>query len=113
MFKGQNKLENAFRFKDRILKELIIGVVYIFQCGLCNECSESTVNPQWRHCNVKNGEHIGISSLTKKKVKLKGSAVSDYLWLCKHSLSFKNFSMLTKKNRKFVLELKESLLIKH
>ena len=49
--------------------------------------------------------------MTKKKVKFKGSAVSDHLLLCKHSPSFENFSVLTKENRKFVLELKESLLI--
>ena len=55
--------------------------------------------------------HIGISQLTKKKVKSKGCAVSDHLLLCNHSSSFENFSVLTKENKKFVLELKESLLI--
>ena len=38
------------------------------------------------------GEHTGISRLTKKKVKPKGSAVSDHLLLCNHSPSFENFS---------------------
>ena len=36
-FKSQNKLAKAFRFKDRIAKELTSGIVYKFQCGLCNE----------------------------------------------------------------------------
>ena len=49
--------------------------------------------------------------LERKKVKPKGSAVSDHLLLCNHSPSFKNFSVLTKENKKFLLELKESLLI--
>ena len=49
--------------------------------------------------------------LTKKKGKPKGTAVSDHLLFFNHSASFKNFSVLTKENRKFVLELKESLLI--
>ena len=49
--------------------------------------------------------------MTKKKVKPKGSAVSDHLLLCNHSPSFENFSVLTKENKKFLLELKESLLI--
>ena len=49
--------------------------------------------------------------MTKKKVKPKGSAVSDHMLLCNHSLSFENFSVLTKENKKFLLELKESLLI--
>ena len=45
-----------------------------------------------------------------KKVKLTGNGVSDHLLLCNHSPSFERFSVLTKKNRKFVLELKESIL---
>ena len=108
MFKGQNKLAKAFRFKDRIHKELTSGVVYKFQCGLCNE---SYYGECVRHLNVRIGEHIGISLLTRKKVKPKGSAVSDHLLLCNHSPSFENFSVLTKENKKFLLELKESLLI--
>ena len=96
------------RFKDRIPKELTSGVVYKFQCGLCNEsCYGECV----RHLNVRIGEHIGISLLTRRKVKPKGSAVSDHLLLCNHSPSFENFSVLIKENKKFLLELKESLLI--
>ena len=34
-----------------------------------------------------------------------------HLLLCNHSPSFDGFSVLTKQNKKFVLELKESLLI--
>ena len=64
-----------------------------------------------RHLNVKIGEHIGISPLTKNKVKPKGSAARDHLLLCNHSPSFENFGVLTKENKKFLLELKESLLI--
>ena len=77
MFKSQNKLAKAFRFKDRIPKELTSGVVYKFQCGLCNE---SYYGECIRHLNVRTGEYIRISSLTKKKVKPKGSAFSDHLF---------------------------------
>ena len=48
--------------------------------------------------------------MAKEKVKPKSSVVRDHLLLCNHSLSFKSFSVLIKENR-FVLELKESLLI--
>ena len=108
VFKTQNKLAKYFRFKDRISKELTSGVFYKFQCGLCNEsyCGECV-----RHPNVTIGEDIRISSMTRKKVKPKGSAVSDHLLLCNHSSSFENFSLLTKDNKKFLLELKENLLI--
>ena len=108
VFKIQNKLAKAFHFKDRIPKELTSGVVYKFQCGLCNE---SYYGECIRHLNVRIGEHIGISPLAKKKVKPKGSAVSNHLLLCNHSPSFENISVITKENKKFLLEFKESLLI--
>ena len=103
VFGSHNILANAFRFKDCIPKELISGVVYKFQNGLC---SEYYYGGSVRDFNVRIGETIGISSLTKKNVKPKVSAVSDHLLFCNHSPSF---SVLTKKNRKFVSEL--SLLI--
>ena len=36
VFKCQARLSNSFRYKDPIRKGLISGVVYKFQCGLCN-----------------------------------------------------------------------------
>ena len=64
-----------------------------------------------KHLNEKIGEYIGISPLTKKKVKPKGCVIGNHLLLCNHSPSFESFSVLTKENRKFVLGLKKSLLI--
>ena len=91
-----------------ISKELTYGAIYKFQCGFCHE---SYYGECVRHLNVRIGQHIGISPLTKKKVKPKESAVSDHSLLCTHSPSFENFSVLTKEYKKFLLELKESLLI--
>ena len=98
VFKRQNKLAKAFRFKDRITKELTSGVVYKFQCGLCNE---SYYRECVKHLNVRIGEQIGILPLTKKKVKLKGSAASNDLLLYNHFPSFENFSVLTKENNSY------------
>ena len=108
-FKIQNKLAKAFRLKDRIPKEPTSGVPYKFQCGFCNE---SYYGECVRHLHVRIGKYIGISPLSKKKVKRKGSAVSDYLLLCNHPSSFESFSVLTKENKQLLLELKEILLIK-
>ena len=102
-----HKLAKAFRFEDRIRKEFTSGVVYKFQCGLCNEsCNGQCV----RHFHVRIGEHIRVSPLTRKKAKLKSSTLSDHLLLSNHSPSFENFSVLTMENKKFLLELKENLL---
>ena len=59
-----------------------------------------------RHLNVR----IGISPLTKKQVKPNNSSVADHLLFCYHSVFYDDFSILTRENR-FLLELKESLLI--
>ena len=57
VFKSQNKLVNAFRFKDCIPKEFTSGAAYKFQCGLCNK---SCYGEYVRHRNVRIGEHIKI-----------------------------------------------------
>ena len=108
MFKSKTRFGNNFHFKDQIPKDLNSGVVYKFQCGLCNE---SCYGECMRHLNVRISKHIGISSLTRKQVKPKNSSVVDHLLLCKHSVSYDDFSILTHKNKKFLPELKESLLI--
>ena len=87
---------------------LTSGVAYKFHCGLC---SESYYGKCTRHSNVRTGEHTGISPLTRKQVEPKNSSVADHLLLCNHSASYDNFSILTRENKKFLLELKESLLI--
>ena len=91
VFKSQNKLAKAnFVLKIVIPKELTSSIVYKFQCGLCNE---SYYGESVRHFNVKIAEHIGNSPLTRKKVKPKGSSVSDHLLLCKHSPSFGSIAL--------------------
>ena len=108
VFKNKTRLGNNFHFQDQIPKDLTSGVVDKFQCGLCNE---SYYGECIRHLNVRIGEHIGISLLTRKQVKPKNSSVADHLLLCNHSASYDNFSILTRDNSKFLLELKERLLI--
>ena len=93
MFQSLNNLAITFCFKDRIPKELTSNVVNRFQCGLCNE---SYYDECVRQFNVRIGQHIGISPLTKKKVKLKDSAVGNHLILCNQSPSFENFIVLRK-----------------
>ena len=106
-FKNKTRSGNFF-FKDQTPKDLTVGVACKFQCGLCNE---SYYGECMRHLNVRIGEHIGISPLTRKQVKPKNSSVADHLLLCNHSASYDDFSILTRESKKFLLELKESLLI--
>ena len=110
VFKSQRNLANVFRFKDRLPHELISGVVYNFKCGRCNSSYYGETN---RHLKVRSGEHIGILPLTFKKVKPSAeSSVRDHLLVCDHCPSFEDFTVLAHGSNKFLLELKESLLIK-
>ena len=86
VFKCQARLSNSFRYKDPIPKDLISGVVYKFQCGLC---SESYYGESIRHLDIRSGEHIGVSPLTGKKVKpSNNSAICDHLLHCNFLPSF-------------------------
>ena len=86
------------------------GVVYKFQCELCNE---SYYGECVRHLAVRSAEHIvGISPLTNRRVQPRNdSAVCHHLLNCNYSATFEDFSVLCYENKKCLLELKESLLI--
>ena len=107
MFKNKTRLGDNFHFKDQIPKDLTSGVIYKFQCGLCNETNYGEC---LRDLNVMIGEQIGISPLTRKQVKPKNSSVADHLLLCNYSASYDDFIILTCENKKLLLELKESLV---
>ena len=109
VFKCQTRLSNSFRYKDLIPKDLISGIVYKFHCGLCNE---SYYGESVRHLDIRSGEQISVSFLTGKKVKpSNNSTICDHLLHCNFLPSLDNFSVLAHENKKFLLEIKESLLI--
>ena len=109
VFKCQTRLFNSFHYKGPIPKDLISGAVCKFQCGFCNE---SYYGESIRHLDIRSGEHIGVSLLTGKKVKPSdNSAICDHLLYCNFLPSFDNFSVLDHENKKYLLEIKETLLI--
>ena len=58
-------------------------------------------------------KNIGISPLTFKKTKpSEESAIREHFLNCNNISSFEEFTILTNKNKKFDLEIKEILLIK-
>ena len=86
------------------------GVVYKYKCGKCNSTYYGETD---RYLKVRSREHIGISPLIFKKTKpSKKSAIRNHLLNCNNILSFEKFSIFVNGNNKFVLEIKESLLIK-
>ena len=88
---------------------LICGVIYKFLYGLCNE---SYYGECIRHLDIRSREHIGVSPLTGKNVKSSNnSAICDHLLHSNFLTSFDNFSVLAHQHKKYLLEIKESLLI--
>ena len=59
--------------------------------------------------NIRIGERIDLSPLTKKHVKPKNSSGVKHLLFCKHSASYNDFGILTREKNKLLLELKESV----
>ena len=105
-FKNKTRIGNNFHFKDWSPKDLTSGVVYKFQCGLCNESYYGgCVWDTWMPISS------SVSPLTKKEVMPKNNSVADHVLFCNQSASYDDFSILTRENKKFLLELKDSLLI--
>ena len=81
------------------------GVVSKYTCGRCNKHN--------KHLKVSSGEHIWISPLSFKKVKpSKESEIRVHFLICKNIRSFDEFNILTYGRHKYILEIKESMLIK-
>ena len=57
----------AYTFKDNLPKMLLSGLLYKYKCGGCNA---SYYGKTKRHFKVQICEHLGISHLTGKKVKI-------------------------------------------
>ena len=111
-FKSQNKLCNNFCFKYPVPQILTSGLVYKFQCGLCNESyyGECVRHLAVRHLAVRSGEHIGILPLTNKRKKSrKDSSVCHHLLNWNYLSTFEDFSVLCHEDKKYLLKLKETL----
>ena len=67
-----------------------------------------------RLLKVKSGEYIRISPLTFRKIKPSiESAISYHLLNCNNIPSFDEFTISTYRHQKYIIKIKESLLIKY
>ena len=65
-----------------------------------------------RHLDIRSGQYIGVSALAGKKVKPSNdSAICDHLLHCNFLPSSDSFSVLAHENKKYLLKIKESLLM--
>ena len=88
----------------------MFGVVYKYTYGRCNSTYYAETD---RHLKARSREHIEISPLIFKKTKpSKESAIRDHLLNCNNIPFFEEFAILKDGANKFVIEIKESLLMK-
>ena len=67
------RVKSFFTFKDKLPKMLLSGLAYQYKCGGCNATYYGKTK---RHFKVRICEHLGISHLTEKKVKIDNSKVT-------------------------------------
>ena len=80
---------------------------------MCGRCNSSYYGEVDRHVKIRSREYIGISPLTFGRVKpSKESAIRDHLLIYNNISSFDKFTILAYGHHKYILEIKESLLIK-
>ena len=111
VFTSPVRVKGFLTFKNKLPKLLLSGLAYQYKCGGCNATYYGKTK---RHFKVRICEHLGISHLTEKKVKIdnnKLTAIQEHLLCCNYSPSFEDFSILTRESNGFKLKIMESLLI--
>ena len=80
---------------------------------MCSNSSVTYYGKTLRDFYTRSAEHMGIVSLTEKRLKnVKQSALSDHLLHCKCTINFDHFGISAAESNEFKLLLRESLLIK-
>ena len=98
-------MNSLFRYKHSLKKDVRSDFVYRYTCSNCK------VFIMVRYTRA--AEHIGVSSLTGKRLKsVKQSARYDHLLKCNYSIVFGHLDILASEANKFRLLIKESLVIK-
>ena len=112
VFKTSRRLSSCFVFKDKFPKSLLSGVIYKFSCTKCNL---SYIGCTKRYWEERLSEHTHISALTGKP--LTGRQVftpmQHQINCCKETkISRDNFSIVGFEKDPYLVQVKESLLIK-
>ena len=109
VFTSPVRLKSIFTLKNKLPKMLLSGLFYKYKRGGYNATYYGKTK---RHFKVRICEHLGISHLTEKKVKIDNKLVptQEHLWCCNHFPSFEDYFILTMESNDFKLKTMESLL---
>ena len=109
-FQSKTCLSKLFKFKQSIPKYLCFHLIYKFSCSCCNA---SYYGETERQLFVRASEHLGITPLTKKRVKnSQKSTIIGNILLQSHNATYNGFLIFIPEKSQFKLHLKELLLIK-
>ena len=93
VFTSPVRVKSFLTFKDKFTKMLLSGLVYQCKCGGCNATYYGKTK---RHFKVRICEHLDISHLTEKNVKIdnnKLTTIQQHLLCCNYCPSFEDFLM--------------------
>ncbi len=115
VFKTACRMSSYFSYKDKFPKSLMSGVIYKYSCANCNA---SYIGCTARYWEKRLEEHTHISALTGKP--LSGTQVFAPLQHVKYQkcnpagpmVTRDNFEIIGHANDRYLLQIKESILIK-
>ena len=110
VYKTTRRLSSCFVFKDKFPNSLMSGVIYKFTCAQCNL---GYIGQTKRYWETRLQEHTHVSALTGKP--LSGCQIftpMQHARSCCYRISRDNFSILGFEKDPYLLQLKESILIK-
>ena len=110
VFKTGQRLSSFFPFKDRFPKSLMSGVIYQFTCAKCNL---SYVGCTKRFWETRLQEHTHVSGLTGKPLHgMQMFAPMQHVRAgCHVNVERKNFKIVGHEKDRYLLQLKESIII--
>ena len=107
VLKGEQKINNYFKLKDKTPRHLQSNIVYSVKCLKCEaEYIEKTTQhiidaKIYQHKIVKDGLH----GLTK-------SHIIEHSQRLRHKIDWQNYSVLARASNEYYLKIKETLIIK-
>ena len=109
IFTNKFSVGSLFRFKERLPTPLCSGIIYTYQCALCNECYTGSTTRQLQ-CRI--AEHMGRSVRTNRPLSKKPiSSIYDHSFETGHPISKDNFKIIDRHNKVNQLRILESLYI--
>ena len=108
VLRSKCRLNTLFYFKVSLEEKFCSGIIYRYRYS-----NVTYYGKTFCHFYTKATEHMTISNLKKKRLKIvKQSSIYDHLLQCNCTINFNHFDILAAESNKFKLFLREILLIK-